>query len=187
MLLEVKQVAIFLDPFQDWLIIVVIVPLEVKVWCTFIGAGGHNYFLYQARYEDEIMPGRSLCTLADHWLGPLELILNVSDQLADQYPREYVCCFNILLLPALDLICDLIMNDLRPSRDEVDFLIGLFLGVDAGVFQQVSVQFASNIIHGHSLLRELALVLAQDLLVRHQEIEKPRMELRKHHHLHSIV
>jgi hypothetical protein len=71
MLLEVEKVAIFLDPFQEWLIVVVVVPLQVKVWCTFIGAGGHNYFLYQARNEDKVMPGRCLRKFADHWLGPL--------------------------------------------------------------------------------------------------------------------
>lgn len=70
-MLQVKQVAIFLDPFQERLIVVVIVSLQVKVWCTVISAGGHNYFLYQARNEDKVMPGRCLCNLANYWLGPL--------------------------------------------------------------------------------------------------------------------
>jgi hypothetical protein len=45
-LLEVKEVTIILNPFQEWLIVVVIVPLKVVVSCTFIGTGGHNYFLH---------------------------------------------------------------------------------------------------------------------------------------------
>ena len=117
------------------------------------------------------MPCWCLCNLPNHWLGPLELILNVSNQLADQYSREYLCGLNILILPTFNLLCDLIMNDLGPSRNEVNLLISFFLRVDTRVFQKVSVQFASDVIHSHSLLREIALVLAKYLLVRHQEIE----------------
>jgi hypothetical protein len=80
--------------------------------------------------------------------------------LADQYSREYLCGLNILILPTFDLLCDLIMNDLGPSSNKVNLLISFFLRVDTRVSQKVSVQFASDVIHSHSLLREIALVLA---------------------------
>lgn len=91
-----------------------------------------------------------------------------------------------ILFASLPLaIAQLGLHSASPSRDKVDLLVGILFLTGARIPQEHSVQLAPDVVDRLGLVREHLIFVGQ-VLVRHEQVQQPRMELRVHHYLDPI-